>query len=163
MKFSSMADRSIRPVSWRLHAMFGKSNKPAPDVRAAKASNPSVPSIISASLSIKGDIVCEGDIQLDGRVEGVIRTKSLTIGATGEVRGEITAERVRVLGKVFGPIRAKSIDLGRSAQVVGDIRYETLTVEQEAQVDGHIQRIEDAAGTGREAAPLALVHDLGKK
>ena len=143
--------------------MFGKSNKPVTDVRATKASNPSVPSIISASLSIKGDIVCEGDIQLDGRVEGVIRTKSLTIGAAGEVRGEITAERVRVLGKVFGPIRAKSIDLGRSAQVVGDIRYETLTVEQEAQVDGHIQRIEDASGAGRDAAPLALVHDLGKK
>jgi cytoskeletal protein CcmA (bactofilin family) len=144
--------------------MFGKSNsKPSPEARPAKSSGPSVPSIISAGFAVKGDVDCDGDIQLDGRVEGVIRTKSLTIGATGEVRGEITAERVRVLGKVFGPIRAKSIDLGRSAQVVGDIRYETLTVEQEAQVDGHIQRIEDAAGTGREAAPLALVHDLGKK
>lgn len=143
--------------------MFGKSNKPAVEARAPKASGPSVPSIISASLSLKGDIVCEGDIQLDGRVEGMVRTKSLTIGATGEVRGEITAERVRVLGKVFGPIRAKSIDLGRTAQVVGDIRYETLTVEQEAQVDGHIQRIEDASVAGRDPAPLALVHDLGKK
>lgn len=143
--------------------MFGKSNKPAVEARTPKASGPSVPSIISASLSLKGDIVCEGDIQLDGRVEGMVRTKSLTIGATGEVRGEITAERVRVLGKVFGPIRAKSIDLGRTAQVVGDIRYETLTVEQEAQVDGHIQRIEDASVSGRDPAPLALVHDLGKK
>jgi cytoskeletal protein CcmA (bactofilin family) len=144
--------------------MFGKSNKPVTGGQPAKPNGPTVPSIISASLSLKGDIVCEGDIQLDGRVEGVVRTKSLTIGVTGEVRGEITADRVRVLGKVFGPIRAKSIDLGRTAQVVGDIRYETLTVEQEAQVDGHIQRIEDVAGVaGRDPAPLALVHDLGKK
>lgn len=144
--------------------MFGKSNKTAPDARAQKAAaSPSLPSIISSGLSLKGDINCEGDIQLDGRVEGVIRTKSLTIGATGEVRGEISAERVRVLGKVFGPIRAKAIDLGRTAQVVGDIRYETLTVEQEAQVDGHIQRVEEASAAARDQAPLALVHDLSKK
>ncbi len=143
--------------------MFGKSNKHVPDTRAQKAAGgPSVPSIISSGLSLKGDINCDGDIQLDGRVEGVIRTKSLTIGATGEVRGEITADRVRVMGKVFGPIRAKAIDLGRTAQVVGDIRYETLTVEQEAQVDGHIQRVEEL-NAARDQAPLALVHDLGKK
>jgi cytoskeletal protein CcmA (bactofilin family) len=142
--------------------MFGKSNKPVVDARVQKAASPSVPSIISAGLSLKGDITCDGDIQLDGRVEGVIRTKSLTIGGTGEVRGEISAERVRVLGKVFGPIRAKAIDLGRTAQVVGDIRYETLTVEQEAQVDGHIQRVEESAAR-EQAAPLALVHDLTKK
>jgi cytoskeletal protein CcmA (bactofilin family) len=144
--------------------MFGKSNsKPSPEVRPAKPSGPSVPSIISAGFAVKGDVDCDGDIQLDGRVEGTVRTKSLTIGVTGEVRGEITADRVRIIGKVFGPIRAKAVDLGRTAQVVGDIRYETLTVEQEAQVDGHIQRVEEANAIERDLAPLALVHDLAKK
>jgi cytoskeletal protein CcmA (bactofilin family) len=144
--------------------MFGKSNRPAPETRPVKTASASVPSIISAGFNVKGNIACDGDIQLDGSVEGAIRTKSLTIGATGEVRGEIVAERIRILGKVFGPIRASSVDLGRSARVVGDIRYETLTVEPEAQVDGHLQRIDDsAAALDRDPAPLALVHDVAKK
>lgn len=144
--------------------MFGRSNSRAPaeqrDV-VAKPQGPSIPSIVASGFHVKGDIVCDGDIQLDGRVEGTVKTQTLTIGATGEVRGEVAAERVRVLGKVYGPIKAKAVELGRSARVVGDIRYETLTVESEAQVDGHIQRVDESLTTEREGG-LALVHDATK-
>jgi cytoskeletal protein CcmA (bactofilin family) len=143
--------------------MFGKSNRTPVEQRApaAKPQGPSIPSIVAAGFQVKGDIVCDGDVQLDGRVEGTLETQTLTIGATGEVRGEVAAERVRVLGKVYGPIKAKAVELGRSARVVGDIRYETLTVESEAQVDGHIQRVDETLAGERET-PLALVHDSTK-
>ena len=144
--------------------MFGRSNRTPPvEQRApvAKPQGPFIPSIVAAGFQVKGDIVCDGDIQLDGRIEGTIKTHTLTIGATGEVRGEVTAERVRVLGKVYGPIKAKAVELGRSARVVGDIRYETLTVESEAQVDGHIQRTDESLDGEREST-LALVHDSTK-
>jgi cytoskeletal protein CcmA (bactofilin family) len=144
--------------------MFGRSNSRTPvEQRApvAKPQGPSIPSIVAAGFQVKGDIVCDGDIQLDGRVEGTVKTQTLTIGATGEVRGEVIADRVRVLGKVYGPIKAKGVELGRSARVVGDIRYETLTVESEAQVDGHIQRVDESLAVDREAT-LALVHDSSK-
>jgi len=146
--------------------MFGKSNsKPATETRpVTKPAASNVPSILAVGFAIKGNIACEGDIQLDGTVEGAIRTHALTVGVSGEVRGEIAAERVRILGKVFGPIRATAVELGRTARVVGDIRYETLTVEPEAQVDGHLQRIDSAAAAAdREPAGLALVHDIAKK
>jgi len=142
--------------------VFGKSNRaPVEATRApaAKPQSPSIPSIIAAGFSVKGDVNCDGDIQLDGRIEGVVKTNTMTIGATGEVRGEIVAERIRILGKVFGPIKAKAIELGRTARVVGDIRYETLTVESEAQVDGHIQRQDDGLQVDRDS-PLALVVDI---
>jgi cytoskeletal protein CcmA (bactofilin family) len=145
--------------------MFGKSNRApveAARVPAVKAQGPSIPSIVAAGFAVKGDVTCEGDIQLDGRIEGTVKTQTLTIGATGEVRGEIVAERIRVLGKVFGPIKAKAVELGRTARVVGDIRYETLTVESEAQVDGHIQRQDENLQVDRDS-PLALVVDIAKK
>lgn len=144
--------------------MFGKSNsKPAVEVRPAKPPSSNVPSIIAQGFSVKGNIACDGDIQLDGAVEGTIQTQSLTIGVSGEVRGEVTAKRLRVLGKVTGPIRAGAVELGRTARVVGDIRYETLTVEPEAQVDGHLQRIDDASlPEAAVTASLALVHDVAK-
>lgn len=143
--------------------MFGRSNRTPVEQRApvAKPQGPSIPSIVAAGFQVKGDILCDGDIQLDGRVEGTVKTQTLTIGATGEVRGEVIADRVRVLGKVYGPIKAKGVELGRSARVVGDIRYETLTVESEAQVDGHIQRVDESL-TGDREVPLSLVHDATK-
>lgn len=145
--------------------MFGKSNsKPMVEARPVKPASSNVPSIIAKGLSIKGNIVCDGDIQIDGTVEGILHTHSLTVGASGDVRGEITGKRVRILGKVVGPIRAVAVELGRTARVVGDIRYETLTVEPEAQVDGHLQRIDDASATEAvlPAGGLALVHDFAK-
>ena len=144
--------------------MFGKSNsKPVAEARPAKATSSNVPSIIAQGFSVKGNIACDGDIQLDGTVEGALHTYSLTIGVTGEVRGEVTAKRVRVLGRVVGPIRASAVELGRTARVTGDIRYETLTVEPEAQVDGHLQRLDDASAAEATApAALALVHDVAK-
>lgn len=147
--------------------MFGKSNsKPATETRpVTKPSVSNVPSILAAGFAIKGNIACEGDIQLDGNIEGTIRTHALTVGVSGEVRGEIVADRVRILGKVFGPIRASAVELGRTARVVGDIRYETLTVEPEAHVDGHLQRVDSATAVAadREPGSLALVHDVAKK
>jgi cytoskeletal protein CcmA (bactofilin family) len=145
--------------------MFGKSNsKPTVEVRPVKPAMSNIPSIIAQGFSVKGNITCDGDIQLDGTVEGALQTKSLTIGVSGEVRGEVTAQRVRVLGRVVGPIRAGAVELGRTARVIGDIRYETLTVEPEAQVDGHLQRIEDAGAAIEALVPagLALVHDVAK-
>lgn len=48
-----------------------------------------------------------------------------------------------------------------AARVVGDIRYETLAIEAEAQIDGHIQRTGEGFDEDREAT-LALVHDSNK-
>jgi hypothetical protein len=38
-----------------------------------------VPSIISASLRIVGDLVSEGDVQVDGIIEGDVNARSLTV------------------------------------------------------------------------------------
>ena len=43
------------------------------------ASKSTVPSIISASLHVVGNLVSEGDIQIDGAVDGDIRTTIVTI------------------------------------------------------------------------------------
>ena len=94
-----------------------------------------------------------------------IRATHVAFKGQSEYVIEIVADRVRILGKVFGPIRASAVELGRTARVVGDIRYETLTVEPEAHVDGHLQRVDAATAVAadREPGSLALVHDVAKK
>ncbi|MBW2147648.1 MAG: polymer-forming cytoskeletal protein [Deltaproteobacteria bacterium] len=101
-----------------------------------------MPSIISADLTVHGDIFCKGDIQIEGLVEGDVKSRSLTIGKTGSVKGAVDAETIHVGGQVKGQIKAKFVILTGTAQVLGDIRYENLAVKEGARLNGMCKRID---------------------
>jgi len=135
--------------------MFSKANKiDQPYVATGKTG---MPSIIGADFRVSGDVVSDGDVQLDGTIHGNVRARALTIGESGVVHGEIAAETVRVLGKVTGPIRAKVVELARTAHVVGDIRHASLTVDTGAFIDGHCKQVDESEV--KADAGLSLVHD----
>ncbi len=117
--------------------MFSKSSKPSTPTRERRA----VPSILAADFQITGDIVSDGEVQVDGRVKGDIRCNILVVGASGIITGEITAQTVRVFGTVTGQIRATAVELAKTAHVVGDIAHETLSVEAGAFVEGRFDRL----------------------
>lgn len=97
-----------------------------------------VPSIISIDLTIKGDLESAGEIQVDGQVDGDIRSKVLLVGKKATVNGEIYAETVRVHGNVNGQIKAKFVNLAKSARVVGDIHHENLSIQEGAFLEGRM-------------------------
>ncbi len=59
-----------------------------------------VPSIISPDLKIVGDLKSNGEIQIDGTIEGNIESRLLTVGEQGKVDGYTVADTVRVFGTV---------------------------------------------------------------
>lgn len=107
----------------------------------AVSGKPGVPSIISASLHVVGNLVSEGDIQIDGQVDGDIKTSIVTIGQSAEVKGEILAESVTVNGKVYGTIRARTVLMGKTAHVEGDVYHETLAIEAGAYFEGAVRKL----------------------
>ncbi len=122
--------------------MFSKSkkepgNKPADQV----SRKPAAPSIIGADLRIVGDLNSEGEIHVDGFIDGDIRTKVLLIGESATVKGEIVGDTVRIYGKVNGQIKARAVTLAKSAHVVGNILHENLSIEEGAFLDGHCKRL----------------------
>ncbi len=128
--------------------MFSGKDRQPEKGRAVSAAKSSMPSIISTDLKITGNLESEGDIQLDGSVEGDVRSRSLTIGTAANVKGEVIAESVEIKGTVTGRIKARSVSLAKTAKVVGDIEYETLAIEADAWLDGHCKHFDQgAAGT----------------
>jgi cytoskeletal protein CcmA (bactofilin family) len=101
------------------------------------------PSILSADLAFTGNLVSDGEIQVDGKVEGDVRCDRLTVGATGHVTGQIFAEYALVRGKVEGRIRAHDVALTRTARVIGDIVHQSLMIEPGAFIEGRCQRFDD--------------------
>lgn len=126
--------------------MFSKANSTPPrETTGPRADlNKSVPSIISANLSIDGHLASSGEVQVDGTVNGDIRCKALIVGVKGSVFGEIVAQTVRMHGSVKGMIRAKSVFLASTAQMSGDVEHESLAIEPGAFMEGHCQRISEA-------------------
>ena len=123
--------------------MFSKNSKEASTQTAAKVEEkPSPPTLISRDLRIDGNLNSSGEVQIDGTVEGDIRTKTLLIGETATIKGAIVADTVRVHGSVHGQIKARSVSLARNSHVVGDILHEDLSIETGAFLEGHCRRIE---------------------
>jgi cytoskeletal protein CcmA (bactofilin family) len=124
---------------------------PAPAPRKAARSG-SAPSILSADTVITGTLVSAGDMQIDGRVEGDVRSVSLVIGDKAEIHGEIIAEDVTVRGRVLGRIRARKVLLCATSHVEGDILHEAFAVESGAFFEGNCRHSDNPLG---DAAPAA--------
>jgi len=130
--------------------MFSKANRqnspsaPSAMDGAKPLPKSSIPSIISPDLRINGDMVCSGDIQIDGWVEGDIQSRNVTVGQAATVHGAIQAENVKICGVVNGQIRADNVTLEKSARVTGDILHKSLSIEQGAFLEGMCKRIESA-------------------
>ncbi|MDA0241653.1 MAG: polymer-forming cytoskeletal protein [Proteobacteria bacterium] len=123
--------------------MFTKPNKEA-ERKPVLPITPAPPSLLSTDLKIVGNLHSEGEIQVDGAVEGDIDANVLVIGETAQVNGEVSADVVRVHGFVTGQIKARSVSLAKTAHVQGDILHESLAIEQGAFLEGHCRRVEDA-------------------
>ena len=122
--------------------MFSSKSKDT-DAAAAAVSQPkrstrsAAPSIISADLVVSGTLTSTGDIQIDGRVEGDVRSAGLVIGDKAFIQGEIMADDVTVRGRVQGGIRARKVLLCTTSHVEGNILHEAFAVEAGAFFEGN--------------------------
>src|SRR5262245_65300173 len=93
-------------------------------------------SVIDAWLTITGNLQSEGEVQVDGQINGDIRCAHLVVGKDATVTGNIVAEEVVVRGKVTGVIRANRVILQDSARVESEIFHKKLAIEEGAVFDG---------------------------
>jgi len=128
--------------------MFSKTDK---DRSSGKSAQPAAaaPSIISANLHIVGNLKTEGEVQVDGTIDGDVTSRALTVGEKAQVKGEIIAEEIEIRGSIEGRVRAKSVRLSKTAHVVGDIIHEILSVESGAYIEGQLQRADNAKREAR--------------
>jgi len=124
----------------------------APTTPGFQAKPKPSPSLISSDLTIKGNLITSGDIQVEGTVEGDVRAHLLTVGESATIKGEITADDVVVNGRVVGRLKGLKVRLTATAKVEGDIVHKTIAIESGAHFEGSVQRREDPLGDTRGSA-----------
>ena len=106
---------------------------------------------IDSTVTVEGNVMSEGDLQIEGRINGNVHCARLTVGAGGQISGDIKANEVIVRGKVKGTIRATRIMLLDSADVAGDVFYDKMSMEEGAQFVG-ASNAEPATGASLDPA-----------
>lgn len=119
--------------------MFSK--KPEPQARASRpAPRPMASSgtfsVIGTDVTITGNVAATTELHVDGRILGDIECASLVQGEGSTIEGAITAESARMAGTVKGSIAARELVVLRTARIEGDVHYDSITIEQGAEVDG---------------------------
>ncbi len=110
-------------------------------------------SVLSADLTVVGNLRTSGDIQVEGNVQGDIRAHLLTVGESATIEGEVVADDVVVTGRVVGRVRGLKVRLTSTARVEGDIIHKTIAIESGAHFEGSVQRQEDPLANGSGATP----------
>jgi cytoskeletal protein CcmA (bactofilin family) len=111
--------------------------------------------VVNRGVSIVGALTVEGDVHIEGTVDGDIRCGALQIAERGIVEGLIVANRVVVLGEFVGMIYARELVLGAGCAVEGQIYHHTLVLEEGCYFEGKSRR----HGDPLRIAPLPETRD----
>ncbi|WP_373088504.1 polymer-forming cytoskeletal protein [Sneathiella sp.] len=122
--------------------MFSSNSKP--ETKSPKIN--AMPSIISESLTIEGNLISEGEVQIDGQVNGGIKANTLTIGQSATITGDIDAGTLVIRGEVNGSLKGDEITVTSTATVRGDILHASLSIEPGAKIDGHLKHSDNPRG-----------------
>ncbi|HEX2093856.1 MAG TPA: polymer-forming cytoskeletal protein [Longimicrobiaceae bacterium] len=111
-------------------------------------------SIIGQGMRIVGDVVTEGTVRIEGRIEGTVRAgKAVVLGKGGEILGDIFTQDAVIGGRVQGRVLAESrLELQSTSEITGEIRARAqhLQLDEGARFNGQIQMIEEE---GMQALP----------
>jgi cytoskeletal protein CcmA (bactofilin family) len=100
-------------------------------------------SIIGSDLAVIGNISSNGELRVDGEVEGDINGNRVIIGESARITGTIRAEDVVIFGQVMGSVGGRRVSLQSTSRVEGDVYHQVLVLEQGAFFEGKSIRSDD--------------------
>ncbi len=94
--------------------------------------------IIGASVKVEGEFESQGDIIVEGVLNGSLKTKQyLQIGSNAKITANIFAQSAQIAGNVKGNIHVNdTLKLLSTAHILGDVQTSKLIIEEGAIFNG---------------------------
>jgi cytoskeletal protein CcmA (bactofilin family) len=116
---------------------------PAPQAQAApggpvRTVSPTL-CVLGANTTIKGEILGDEDVVIEGTVEGQIRIgRELRVGQGGKVRATVSAASVVVSGELQGDCEAQTrVEIQATGRLIGNIRAPKIVIAEGAVFRGN--------------------------
>jgi len=105
-----------------------------------ESSNGGLHNTLTIGTTVKGTIHTDGDLRLDGNVEGdIVCSGKIVVGPKGIIKGNVQSGNAEIHGSIEGKLEIKEkLVLKASAIVKGDIFLKTFEVEPGAKLTGKV-------------------------
>lgn len=96
--------------------------------------------IIAAGVKVEGDFVSQGDVLIEGMVEGSLKTeRDLRVGQKASINANVSASNATIAGEIKGNIEiGEKLELEPTAKLYGDVKTKVLVIASGALVNGSI-------------------------
>jgi len=97
--------------------------------------------IIGLSVKVKGDFTCQGNMVVEGEVDGTLKTHGdLIVGDKAKISANIEAKNATISGEVNGNLKIKGyLELSSTAKINGDIDVQSISIIKGAILNGQCQ------------------------
>ncbi len=94
--------------------------------------------VIGPSVKVTGDFNGQGNIIVEGMVEGNLKTNgNLEVGEKAKLAANVEAKEAKIGGEVKGDIKIKGfLEITATAKIYGDIEAANLSIERGALFNG---------------------------
>jgi cytoskeletal protein CcmA (bactofilin family) len=113
--------------------------------------------LIQSGTEIKGDVITQGNIRIDGKLTGTLDCKGkLIIGKTGELDGTVVCSNAEVQGSLHASMKVNGLlSLKSTSKLLGDIIVKKLAIEPGAIFTGNC-KMEDETAVKAETPPAPM-------
>jgi cytoskeletal protein CcmA (bactofilin family) len=96
--------------------------------------------IIGESVQVKGHFENNGNVIINGALDGEIKTKgAILVGEKAKITANIEAEEIIVKGNIHGNLKIYGyLAIGESAKIFGDIECLQISIEKGAEINGNV-------------------------
>jgi cytoskeletal protein CcmA (bactofilin family) len=111
-------------------------------IRTESRSNPAATgySVLDAQMIVHDDVETDGQLRVDGRLEGsVLRADVIVIGTGATIVGDVTAREIIIGGSVTGNVSATGrVELQATGAVAGDIESSAILIQEGGLIQGRL-------------------------
>lgn len=119
--------------------------------------------LLSEGCELQGDLMLNCNMQIDGRLQGSIRSvHAVTISQPGRVQGKVYARHLIIKGCAEGEFYAEQVEILQSGILSGTIYSDNLSIEPGGRFIGEVQAADNSRKTGSNKSVLPLRDARGK-
>ncbi len=113
--------------------------KDSPSYEGGHVPQQRLETVIGDGTRFSGELCVDGDLRIDGEVEGQISvSNALVVGKTGVVKADIDSGGAEIAGRVVGKIKSKErVVLLGGSRLEGDVQSATFKIEDGAFFQGN--------------------------
>lgn len=102
------------------------------------AAHGEVGTVIGAGVKVEGNFTGEGNVVVDGQLQGSLKTKhDVQIGSGALVKANVEAHDIHVAGEVQGNVKSTGkLVLAQTAKLTGNIETASISMAEGARFNG---------------------------